>query len=127
MTRPAGSTPRGLPWPSSANSHSETPAAIKSLAEAIAAQLTNLGDGVILDTFAGPLPITNNQFTVPFPRLAACTGMVCCQGFSWGGADAAGWVAHAYGSTGRWMSPQIPAAAAPAQVTIHAVGWGTPL
>jgi len=68
------------------NIHADTPKAIQALAEAIDAQLSSLGSGVILDTFTGVVHIGAGigygaaQFAVPFPRLAAVSGAVGCYG-----------------------------------------------
>lgn len=143
MTRPGGMTPRGLPYPSSALPLTEIPGAIKSLADAIGEQLTYIGGGLTLDTFAGVLSITEvvdsgspnggraGTFTVPFPRLATVAGMVCCAGTTLGGEDEKGYAGADPGAGAQgWWAPCAwmggSRAYTPRSLTIHAVGWGTP-
>jgi hypothetical protein len=99
MTRPGGTTPRGLPYPGSVNIHADTPKAIQALAEAITAQLSSLGSGVILDTFTGTAHVGPDstgwpagQFSVTFPSLAVVQGAVASYGTFLGGPAQPGWV-----------------------------------
>jgi hypothetical protein len=91
VTRPAGTTPRGLPYPGSAGIHANTPAALQALAEAVDAQMNSLGAGVILDTFTGKVRLGPGtgyglaQFAVTFPNLATVIGAIASYGTFLGG------------------------------------------
>lgn len=126
MTRPAGSTPNGLPYPGSIDIHARTPAALQALAEATEARLTAMSPGTILDAWRGEVQISLSgasygSFTVTFPRLAAITGWIAgleglsdcfltCGAGGFGYVVAAPWVKNK-----PWSS-----------VIIHALGWGPP-
>lgn len=79
MTRPAGVTPRGFPYPGSANIHANTPAALQALAEAISGQLSSVGAGVVFDFYGGNVTVSSNLITlspaVIFPRLQTVNGL----------------------------------------------------
>lgn len=92
MTRPSGTTPRGLPYPGSANIHANTPQALQALAEAVTAQLGSIGDNVIFDTFVGKiqtggvLGYQSSVFRIAFPKLSQVIGCVASYGNFAGGA-----------------------------------------
>lgn len=134
MTRPSGTTPKGLPFPGSIDIHPRTPAALQALAEAIEAKLSALSANVMLDFFRGVLPTpgsTSVSFTVPFTRLAAVTGWIGTIGVDAGGQVVAG-VIIPIPSAGNGFGVFYPAPtgsghpAPPSSLTIHAVGWGPP-
>jgi hypothetical protein len=149
VTRPGGTTPRGLPYPGSANIHADTPNAIRALAEAVDAQLTSLGSGIILDTFTGKVRAGPGQgygaaqFSVTFPKLASVQGCVA----SWGtflGGTAQPAILHSPGSPTPpnnnfnaalftithaqafcWTGSGYPLIQNQ-DLTVCALGWGTP-
>lgn len=128
MTRPAGTTPRGLPYPGSANIHAETPTAIQALAEAITAQLSSIGAGLVFDFWVGLRTCDSaGKFTVPFPNLAAVSGGVCTYGVNLGGTLRNGWAAGlAAGGVGNMVATLYTENFNNTTVTIHAIGWGPP-
>jgi hypothetical protein len=134
--RPAGSTPRGLPYPGSANIHAETPAAIRALAEALEAQLGTAVGGLVNDTYVGVVAIGSggllNENTIRFPRLATIRGGLVQQGIAGGTpqriAFATG-IAGQPGNTAKGVYLRngndyngYPTGS----VTITAIAWGTP-
>jgi hypothetical protein len=134
MTRPAGTTPKGLPYPGSADIHARTPTAIQALAEAIDSKLTSLGSGIMLDLYQGVLPVSNminwGTVTIPFPNLAAVQGYIAIPGIDSGGQDILGYFAGGYDSGFGQFYP-IPGVGSghgpiPSTLTVHAIGWGTP-
>jgi hypothetical protein len=99
VTRPAGTTPRGLPYPGSAGIHANTPAALQALAEAVTGQLTSLGNGVILETFTGVVTIDSYDrgygiasFRIPWVKLRVVLGSVVSYGSFAGGPGSPGWI-----------------------------------
>jgi hypothetical protein len=132
MTRPAGTTPHGLPYPGSVDIHARTPAALQALAEAVEAKLTALTPGVIIDKFRGVVPVaafggSYGTFTVPFPNLAAVTGWIGCLGIDDGGGLVDGFLLGGAGGghgtivTAPWIKVKPPGS-----ITVHAIGWGPP-
>jgi hypothetical protein len=135
VTRPAGLTPKGLPFPGSIDIHARTPAALQALAEAIEAKLTALAPGLMLDTWRGLLPLTISggvygMFTVPFPRLAAVTAWIGTPGTDAGGSLSVGFIVPTTGSGVGYFLPSptgnLTVAPVPSTLTVHAVGWGPP-
>jgi hypothetical protein len=134
MTRPAGLTPKGLPFPGSIDIHARTPAALQALAEAIEAKLTALAEGVMLDMFRGVLPVATSggygSFTVPFARLAAVTGWVGTPGTDAGGSLAVGFIVPGVNTGWGQFFPSPTGGNGhgpiPSSLTVHAVGWGPP-
>jgi hypothetical protein len=133
MTRPAGTTPKGLPYPGSADIHARTPASIQALAEAIDAKVTSLGP-IVLDFYQGVLPVSNivnwGTVTIPFPNLAAVQGFIAIPGIDSGGNDVLGYFAGGHDSGYGQFYP-VPGGGSghgpiPSLITVHAVGWGTP-
>jgi hypothetical protein len=149
MTRPGGTTPRGLPFPGSVNIHADTPNAIRALAEAVDSQLSSLGAGIILDTFTGTARVgadstgyATGQFTVTFPRIAALQGAVASYGTFLGGPAQPGWISPP--GPGNYVPPggtntalfnmmdangwNMPYAFrfSNTDITVCALGWGTP-
>ena len=147
MSRPGGTTPRGLPYPGSVNIHADTPNAIRALAESIDGQLSSLGSGVILDTYTGKvrvgpkLPNWNvGQFAVTFPKLATVQGAVASWGTFLGGPARAGWIAppgpgnftvaglntalFTMNDANNFVYPY--SSFADTDITVCALGWGTP-
>lgn len=134
VTRPGGTTPRGLPYPGSDAPHANTPAALQALAEAITGQLSALPGGLIFDTWTGQVTCSATAtFTIPFPNLAVVSGYVCCYGifsagdaYRWGSAQGAG----------TFPSLAVAGSMIPAdwkqenfnnnKVSICAFGWGVP-
>lgn len=133
MTRPAGVTPKGLPYPGSADIHPQTPAAIQALAEAIEANLTSMGTTVV-DMYHGLITVqsggTYGSFVIPFPNLASVTGFVAGWGLDDGGASGANGYLTGGAGSGYCVFAPVPSSTAPANVkipgsiTVHAVGWG---
>jgi hypothetical protein len=126
MTRPAGTTPNGLPYPGSVDIHARTPAALQALAEAVEARLTAQAPGVIMDTWRGPVAVSTfggsyGSFVVVFPRLAAITGWIAAvenlpDAFLTCGAAGNGYVVVA-----PWVKARPPSS-----ITVCALGWGPP-
>jgi len=143
VTRPAGVTPRGLPYPGSAGMHSNTPAALQSLAEAITAQMTSLGNGVILETFTGTVRVDTYDrgygvasLRVPWTKLGQVLGSVVSYGSFAGGPGYPGWVQSpdATHNSPDYMIIHANAYIAPygntfkgQTISICALGWGYPL
>lgn len=136
MTRPAGTTARGLPYPGSAEIHPRTPDALKALAEAFESKITTIQPGLILDLWAGVLQCTRAStycyFVVPFPKLASVIGWVGTAGIDLGGNLVDGWLYTSDGS-GYGAFTVAPLAHSggvgptpPNAITVHALGWGTP-
>lgn len=132
MTRPAGVTPKGLPYPGSADIHVQTPAALKALAEAIEANISSLG-GIIMDFYRGPITLTKftgwGSFVIPFPNLAAVSGYIAGWGIDDGGQDANGYLTGntETGFCAFYATPQgSNAGPVPSSITVHAIGWGPP-
>jgi len=155
VTRPSGTSPRGLPFPGSAGIHANTPAAIQALAEAVEAQLSSLGSGVILDTFTGKVRLGPgvgygaSTFYVPFPRLATVLGALASYGTFLGGPAVPLVIGAAPGAP-NWTNPYIDplyftawpinnnvfVTTSPGQgyfpevvntdITVCALGWGIP-
>lgn len=141
MTRPGGTTPRGLPYPGSAGIHANTPAALQALAEAVTAQLTSLGNDIVLETFTGTITTESFDrgygvaaFTVPWKTLGTVLGMVASYGNFAGGPGTPGWI-HAP-DTGSGLFFLVPAKGwvAPytdkfvgVTVSLCALGWGYPV
>lgn len=102
MTRPGGTTPRGLPYPGSAGIHANTPSALQALAEAITAQLGTIGAGLIFDTFAGKIHLgaalgyQSPVFRVAFPKLSQVIGCVASYGNFAGGPVVPAWLQTSY-------------------------------
>lgn len=98
MTRPGGTTPRGLPYPGSAGIHANTAAALQAFAEAVDGQMNSLGAGVILDTFTGKVRLGPGtgyglaQFGVTFPKLAVVQGAVATYATFFGGPALPMWI-----------------------------------
>lgn len=138
MTRPAGVTPRGLPYPGSVNIHAETPVALQSLAEAISAQLTAIGSGqTAIATFTGLKSLGTigtaryGRGSHTFAELATVEGCVGMVGpFIGGGVYRWGWVAAAYNSTGNAITFDVipvqpqPETFAGATVAVCLFAWG---
>jgi hypothetical protein len=88
--RPSGVTPRGLPYPGSANIHAETPKALQALAEATSAQLSSVGGGLIFDFFVGNKQTDGSGMFrmnpgVEFPKLKVVYGVLAQLGVHLGG------------------------------------------
>lgn len=128
MTRPAGTTPRGLPYPGSGGIHADTPAALQALAEAITAQLSSIGQNTVFDFWVGLRTCdSTGKFTVPFANLAACDGGICSYGVNAGGTLRNGWAAGlAAGGVGYMVATLYGENFNNTTVTINAVGWGPP-
>lgn len=132
MTRPAGSTPNGLPYPGSAEIHARTPAALQALAEAIESKLTAIAPGIILDVYRGPVHLTNfgassSSFAFAFPNLATCQGRVGVAGVDQGTGLVDGFIGfNGIGASGYFNAAPWVKARPPADITLHAVGWGPP-
>src|SRR6476646_2602393 len=70
MTRPGGVTPRGLPYPGSANIHAETPKALQDLATAIEQQLSSFPGGLQQRLWTGLLTLDGSSSAVlVFPQF----------------------------------------------------------
>lgn len=79
MTRPAGITPRGFPYPGSSGLHANTPTVLQALAEAITGQLSSVGVGVVFDFYAGTVQVSANLISLTpaiFTRLQTVNGVV---------------------------------------------------
>jgi len=133
VTRPAGTTPNGLPYPGSVDIHARTPAALQSLAEAIESKLTAVTPGIILDPWRGIVNLPSfggsySTFTIPFPRLAAVNGWVGVYGVDDGGGLQDGFVTCVPGAGGNGYFTVAPwtRVKPTTAITVHAVGWGPP-
>lgn len=132
MTRPAGMTPHGLPYPGSAEIHARTPAALQALAEAVESKLSAQAPGIIIDRFRGLIPVNGfggsfGAISIPFAHLAAVHGWIGCYGVDDGGGLVDGFVSSGIGSnTGYFVSAPWVAIKPPASITVHAIGWGPP-
>lgn len=133
MTRPAGTTPNGLPYPGSADIHVRTPAALQALAEAVESRLSAVSPGIIIETFRGLVTVTGSSyfprgFYVPFTRLAAVNGWFGAYGVDDGGQLLDCFVAaSAAGSNyGNLVATPFYNVSPPSSFTLHAIGWGPP-
>lgn len=139
VTRPGGTTPRGLPYPGSTAAQASTPAALQALAEAITGQLSTLPGGIMFDTFVGNLTTGNiggyqsGALIVPFANLGTLLGAVASYGnFIGGGPVVKGWVQNDYFNVAKfWIVPALNAVppyenAASKTFSVCALGWGYP-
>lgn len=140
VTRPGGTTPRGLPYPGSSGAHANTPAALQALAEAITAQMGTLPGGIVLDTFVGKLTsgirlqYQSASIIVPFAKLGTVLGAVVSYGNFLDGNQPAvvpGWVQNDWLNTARFYivpaNNNVPPYNTPADgksYSICAIGWG---
>lgn len=127
MTRPAGTTPLGFPYPGSSGIHANTPGAIQALAEAVSNRLTAGAGAVTLDYWAGAVNVSANNINVPlstFPRLQAVNGMVATVGTNWGGTHYWAWTAVPSTTQVTLVPTQPGAAAINGSVTINLLAWG---
>ena len=131
VTRPAGTTPNGLPYPGSADIHANTPAALQALAMAVDDRLSALEPGIIIDVYRSGMsvPVSSYfpaQFNFTFPRLAAVNGWVGVYGVDDGGVLADAYIIASNATFGQIAGLPFYIARPPANFTLHAVGWGPP-
>lgn len=107
MTRPAGTTPvKGLPYPGSANIHSQSPMAIQSLAEAIDRNLSTVVGGYKFGFAAGNWQLDGDGACVVPPSLLglkSIVGMLVNIGTFAGGTYKIGWATGSASSSGRFL------------------------
>ena len=132
VTRPAGTTPNGLPYPGSVDIHVRTPAALQALAEATEAKLSAVTPGIIIETFRGVISTAGSSyfprgFTVPFTRLAVVNGWIGAYGVDDGGQLLDCYVLSSAGSAyGNLCASPFYNVSPPQSFTLHAIGWGPP-
>lgn len=129
MTRPAGTTPgRGFPYPGSELIIANIPGAMKALADAISANLTGIGQGVVLAFHRGSHSVSAGIVTwdqaAAFPTLAVVQGMIATQ--DTGGPAASVLGGGLNGARMNLYPLQHSLAKFSGSVTIDAIAWGTP-
>ena len=140
MTRPGGTTARGLPYPGSVGIHADTPKAIQALAEAVDGQLSTIGGGNAIAFWTGNVTMNSSE-TSPnmgqyFPALRSIAGMVVAYGTWAGGVNQIGWPT-AGGAAGTFQMCSAKAAYlwptgtaesfANKTVTVCVMAWGPPV
>lgn len=133
MTRAGGITPRGLPYPGSANIHAETPRALQALATAVQEQLGSLAGGISLRFMTGTAALDGNASAVlSFPNFTIYGGIVQLTTIGVGinkpgyaTAVAAGG-RFAIMSANGWVALTGPDSFKNLTIGICAVAWGAP-
>ena len=143
MTQLRGTTPRGLPYPGSAEPVYNIPLFLQQLADAVQAQLTAAGSGLLLVTWAGNLTTNTSGFIFPvLPGLKIVRGaLVMASGVSGGGGpwlyflsptswtDQNSWGKAVIGVTKMTEDagkPGYPGPVKSTSVGVNVIAWGDP-
>lgn len=133
MTRPGGTTPRGLPYPGSADTHAGTPAALQALADALQGQLGSVAGGIVLKFWTGNLTLDGSAAGVlSFPGFTIYGGIIQLTTLGGGSTKIGYATAVAPGgkfsiqSVNGWVLATGPENFNNTNVGICAVAWGAP-